>query len=182
MTESKVLLVYFSRSGITSAVATAICRALEQRGLSCDLEPLTERTNRRGILGFMRSGREALFDSPAKLEPLVRDPEHYDLVVVGTPVWGSSPSTPVRAFLRQNASKLKAVAFFMTHGSTGRERTLSALARLAGKAPAAELAIRENELRRGEHLEDVQSFAGAIADRLLRRAPAVARAPARMQH
>jgi flavodoxin len=158
----RILLVYYSRTGVTTLVATRICRALEERGFECALEPLAERRSRAGIFGYLRSGRDSIFDRSAQIEPLIRDPARYDVVIVGTPIWNTSPSTPVRAFLRQNGSHLNKVAFFVTYGGMGRERALSSLSRLSGKTPIAELGVRQRDVERDEYDDRVQEFVATI--------------------
>jgi len=83
MTASKVLVVYYSRTGATRRLAEALANALQ-----ADIEPITDRENRSGIFGYLRSVAESLQKRGASITPMNTDPASYDLVVVGTPVWG----------------------------------------------------------------------------------------------
>jgi hypothetical protein len=64
----------------------------------------------------------------------------------------------VRTFLWVERQRLPAVAFFATLGGMGSERAFGQMRVLAGKAPAATLAVREAELARGVPAERVARF------------------------
>ena len=51
----KALVVYFSRTGGTKKVAEAISNIL-----SCDIEEIVDTKDRTGLLGYIRSGRQAM--------------------------------------------------------------------------------------------------------------------------
>src|ERR1700690_822698 len=108
MKRPKVLVMYFSRSGTTHKLAQAI----ENAG-GWDLDPIVDRGDRTGVLGYLRSALEAVFGLRPTLRPSLRDPAGYDLVIVGSPVWGSSVSSPVRSYLDEHAGSLPRLAFFV---------------------------------------------------------------------
>lgn len=164
MAEPSVLVVVYSRTGTTRDIAHELRRALDLRGIRCDVEELRERRSRRGILGYIRSAIDSSRDRPADLLPLTNDPARYDVVVVGTPVWGGSPSTPMRAFLRANAGRMARVAFFLTHGGSGGARTLRRMRVLATRAPITELALRETDIAHGRHQQAIRELAEDVAN------------------
>ena len=67
-----------------------------------------------------------------------------------------------RTFLRQNAEKLKSVAFFCTQGGSGGERAFRQMEEVCGKKPVATLAILEKELK-GDFGTKVREFAKKLA-------------------
>jgi hypothetical protein len=166
MQNPNVLLVFYSRTRRTRRVAYAIHAALSLRGIDCDVEPLREPRNRRGVVGYVRSGFEAWFYRNAKLMPTSFDPKDYDLVIIGTPIWNASVSTPARTYLRQNARFFKRVAFFLTYGGMAKGRVFSQLQRLSAQEPIARLAVRERDCETGYHVRCVEPFADAIAKAL----------------
>jgi menaquinone-dependent protoporphyrinogen IX oxidase len=149
----KALVVYYSRSGNTARIARSIAGALE-----ADLEPIVDRRSRKGLRGYLRSGLDAALRRSADIEEPAHDPSKYDLVVIGTPVWSGSPSSPVRAFLARYRKDLRTVAFFCTCNRRGAERTLRALSRLTGKSPADVLVLHKAELR-GDYSATITRFA-----------------------
>ncbi len=138
---SKVLVVYYSRSGNTRQVAEAVATAFD-----ADIEAIVDKHPRHGLLGYLRSGLEATLHSLADIEPPKHDPLEYDLVVLGTPIWDASLSAPMRTFLTQQRGRFRGeVAFFCTCGSSGGERVLRQMTMLT-RDPAATLVLREAEL------------------------------------
>ena len=153
MASQKTLLVYYSRTGTTRAVAEAISAALP-----CDVEEIIDTKNRLGILGYLRSGFDAFFERPSTLKPTRYNPTDYDLVIVGTPVWNASLSAPVRTYLTTHKGKPKKVAFFCTYGGSGSRRVLGQMADASGVKAIDVLDVREGEVKRGEHVPRVRSF------------------------
>jgi flavodoxin len=154
---SKILIVFYSRSGTTLKIAQELARTLR-----CDLEEITEAKSRIGFFGYMRSATEALLKRPAAISANQRDVTSYDLVIVGTPVWGSSLSSPVRAYLMATAAKLPDVAFFCSLGGMGSESTFAQMAAIVGKQPHAVCAIRQAEVVAGNHVGPLAMFEKAL--------------------
>ena len=141
---SNVLVVYYSRSGNTRRLADAIARAGD-----CDIEELVDETDRSGFIGYQRCLVDASFRRLTPLAELEHDPAEYDLVVVGTPIWGWSVSAPVRTFLWRYQRRIHEVAFFVTCGGSGGARVLAQMARAVGRAPRGSLVLTEREIVAG---------------------------------
>jgi flavodoxin len=153
----RTLVVFYSRTGYTREIAHRIAAALY-----ADIEDITDHVNRRGVLGYLRSGREAWFRRRAPLAPLVHDPADYDLVIVGTPVWNMSLSSPVRTFLQDQRLKLHDVAFFCTMGGIGSDRVFAQMEQECGCHPIATLAVREGEGTSAELAARIRTFASGL--------------------
>jgi predicted metal-binding protein len=139
----RVLIVYYSRTGNTEAVANGLARAS-----GADLEAVISANDRRGLIGYLWSGYEAMSEREGQIHPPKHSPKNYDIVLLGTPTWGAALSSPVRTFLNRYAEVLPEVGFFVTCGGRGSERVLEQMQRLAGKVPLATLVLRECELKR----------------------------------
>jgi len=157
MDPTRVLVVYYSRSGTTRKVARAIGKELD-----CELEAISERTPRRGVLGYLQSGLDATFHREMALVPVSTDAKDYDLVVVGTPTWNASVSTPVRAYLAANRERIRRVAFFCTYDGSGSARVLRQMEEICGKAPTMTLAVRTDEVSHDGFPVKVRTFATAL--------------------
>ncbi len=153
---ARVLIAYYSRTGTTKRVATELAQLLH-----ADVAEIRSVTNRGGLLGYARSAVEAMLETGAGIEHLEVDPADYDLVVIGSPVWFASLSSPVRAFVWQNRDKCKDVAFYCTMGGRGGERALRQAAREYGRLVRADLLVREAEVERA-----VDGKVGEFADRI----------------
>ncbi len=154
MAPMKALIVYYSRSGTTRMLATAISHTLH-----CDIEEIRDTRSRRGILGYVQSLIEAFLRRPSTIESAERDPGSYDLVIIGTPVWAGSMSSPVRSYLMANKARLREAAFFCTLGGRGSESAFAQMRELAGKVPCARCAVTASAVRSGRYGADVARFA-----------------------
>jgi flavodoxin len=157
MAQPKILIVYYSRTGTTRRIAESL-RTL----LNCDIEEITEAKSRAGAFGRARSVLEAMFKRAAAIVPTKKDPASYDLVVIGTPVWAWSISSPVRAYLEGNQSRLPATAFFCVMGGVGAASTFAQMRRLTGKSPHALCSFKERDVWSGRHRSPLDMFAKAL--------------------
>lgn len=70
----------------------------------------------------------------------------YELVILGTPVWAWSVTSPVRTFLIDHADDLPRVAFFATCGSSGMERTFAQMRAIAKQLPVAQIGFNQQQI------------------------------------
>lgn len=90
----KSLVAYYTRTRHTQEVALELADVLQG-----DVEEIKDTKKRSGILGWLRSGRDAMNGSLTVLEEPANEPAEYDLLVIGTPNWASHVSTPVRTYI-----------------------------------------------------------------------------------
>lgn len=151
----KVLVIYYSRTGNTRKACEVVAKEL-----SCDVEEIVDTTNWSGPIGWIKAGKQASSKALTKLEPLKKDPSQYDIVIIGTPVWAGTMSTPVRTYLVENKDKLKKVAFLITMGGRGDESTLRDMEEASGKKPAATLVLRTADVKSGAFADAIKKFTG----------------------
>jgi len=167
---SRILVVYYSRTGYTRTLAGELVAALH-----ADVDPLDDGRDRSGFLSYLRCGREALKKRTVKLLPPAYDPSTYDVVVLGTPVWAGNVSSLLRSYVVAHGAQLRQVAFFCTQGGSGAERVFRDLAEISGKAPVATLAVTDNDIKTHAYVQQLQRFAAAIGT-------AVDREPSATEH
>jgi len=154
------LVVYFSRTGYTRRVAEEIARAA-----GADCEGIRERSGRSGLFGYWRSAREALRGTAIEIEPGSLNPRDYALVVLGTPVWASNVSSPLRAYITKHRRDFARVALFCTQGGSGAQKVLTKMAALCDQTPVATAFFSDPEIDRGLHAGKRDAFVGALAAR-----------------
>lgn len=140
------LVVYYSRSGTTRKVAEMLATALH-----ADIEELVDNTHRKGLFGFLRSIFEAVSKRPAAIARLRHDPSAYQCVVIGTPVWAGTVSSPVRAYLLEYGGSLREPALFCTEGGRGADETFAEMQRLIGTPAVAQYVATAAEVKAGTH-------------------------------
>ena len=127
-----------------------------------DIEQIKDFKTRTGGWAMLMSGRQALFKRPALIQSTEKDPEQYDLVILGTPVWAWTMSSPMRSYITQHASSFNQVAFFCSEGGTGGARMFRHMTDLIGKQPVAVLEVTETDLKTGADKDKLKQFIGTI--------------------
>jgi flavodoxin len=139
---SKILCVYYSRTGNTRTLMEDIAKELD-----CELVAIPDEENRDGISGWLRSGMQAMArKTPEVPRPETKLPlELYDLVILGTPVWAGRCSAPMRGFLTRYGEELRRVAYVITRASDSRYEEVFDQMDLYVKAPHVKaVSIRPN--------------------------------------
>lgn len=139
----KILIVYYSRTGITKKIAHALTEKLK-----CDVIPLIDHKNRNGPLGYLSCAAESATSERPMIEE-VNGLKEYDLVVIGTPIWAGTVCGPVRTFLHKYKKELSKVAFFCTMGVGGDKDVFWEMERIAGKAPVATISFTTADVKKG---------------------------------
>jgi hypothetical protein len=105
----------------------------------------------------MGAGKDGKAKKLTKIKEITKDPQNYDLVIVGTPIWAWNMSAPIRTFLTVYGGKLKSVAFFNTNGGNP-GTTFQDMEELCRKKPMSTLSILDKELKEGKHKDKLKKF------------------------
>ena len=116
----KVLVLYYSQTSNTKAVATEIATRL-----GADIEE---------IVTIERCKQDREQGIATEIQPLAADIAKYDVVFLGYPVWFGTYAPPVITFLSQVDLSGKKVVPFCTFGSGGLESSMKDLAEAQPKA------------------------------------------------
>lgn len=157
MENKKILLVYYSRTGITKKVAEEILKSL-----NCDIEEVVDTKNRAGAIGYIMAGKDATLKSLTQIKETTKNPGDYDMVIIGTPIWAFTMSTPIRTYIEQNKDKFKKVAFFCTQGSSGSDGGFKDMETICGQKPINILELKTKEVAKNEFNEKINSFINEI--------------------
>lgn len=153
----KALVVFYSRTGTTKKVAQDISKLLK-----ADIEEIIDLKKRRGILGYIKSGKDAAFKKITKIKPIERDSSKYDIVIIGTPVWAGTMSSAIRTYISENKDKFNRVVFFCTMSGSGYQSTFNHMKNLCRKKPLALIALKTKIVRKDNYLKRIKSFIEAI--------------------
>ncbi|NPV42673.1 MAG: flavodoxin [Firmicutes bacterium] len=153
MSYKKVLVAYYSRTGNTRCVAQKI-----KETIGCDIEEIIDKENRKGIIGFLKSGYQALKGIPAEIEENSKEVSQYDLVVIGTPVWAGRVSCAVRRYIIKNKDKFKNLAYFSTQMGTNEDRVFEDMEELCGRKPLYKVRFTNKQIKNGEYAEKIKKL------------------------
>ena len=148
----KSLVVYYSRSNITKKLAENIANKI-----NADIEEVIPKVNYQGKIGYARGGKDAITEKIVEFEALKYDPQDYDLVYIGAPVWASKAANPIISYLKQNEGKFSEVKFFMTAGSSGFESSFKQMEKYS-KKPLKTLALTTKEVKKDLSEDKINSF------------------------
>jgi flavodoxin len=147
------LVVFYSRSGHTKKVAEAVAASLQ-----CDLEELVDMKKRGGLFGFIKSGRDAMRKAESDIKKVQKNPGDYDIVILGTPIWGGNMAPAVRTYINRYRDQLKGVAFLCTSGSGDPQKSFSEMEEICGKAPVATVSVSAKDTDSGDFASAVETF------------------------
>lgn len=109
--DSKVLIVYFSRSNNTELMAMEIAKHYDAK-----LVRLHANKYRIGFYGWLNALRDAQ-TKHAVITPEKIDLSPYDTIFIGSPIWWYSPAPPVWQFVKNNDFAKKNIILFNTFNS-----------------------------------------------------------------
>lgn len=117
--ESKTLVLYYSQTGATKAVAEEL-----QKQLGCDIAAIEAAQPYDGdyaatIARWMQESKDSV---KVALKPLDVNLDEYDTIFLGFPIWGGTYALPMASFLADNSLEGKNVVTFATFGSGGIEK------------------------------------------------------------
>jgi len=108
----KTAVIFYSLNGNCSFVAEEIKNKLNSDLIQLQLKDEKKRRGLSKILwycGLMFSGKNP------PLKSYTFDTSNYDLIIIGAPVWASSPASPIKTFISETGITGKKIALFVCH-------------------------------------------------------------------
>ena len=133
--EKSVLVLYYSQTGATAAVANEIKTAL-----NADIEEVICENPYDGDFGatIERSQKERENGEMPAIKPIAADIQQYDIIFLGYPIWFGTYALPIATLLKEGNFEGKVIVPFCTFGSGGLESSTKEL-----KAQLAQSEIKE---------------------------------------
>ncbi|MEO1282025.1 MAG: hypothetical protein AAFV69_09850 [Pseudomonadota bacterium] len=152
------LVIHYSRTGNTATVADALAKEFD-----ADVLELSCAKYGRGPIRYLFAG----YDSVRGNLPEINAPdfiaEAYDLVLLGTPIWTSYPSLPMRAFLAKKPSLPKRICLFLTYGGhSPPEKAVEQLQTALPQPIETSLTLGPAELKQPKLTAVISTFADRI--------------------
>lgn len=145
-----------TRTGNTEKIARKVHEAI-----GGDIELITEKMNRKGIIGWMKTGSQNSKRAVGEINPTEHDPSDYDLVVLASPVWAGSVSAPMRGYMTLNAEKLTRTAVFLTNDSGQVGAAFTEIREILPNIPEV-----EGSLQRSKAKDEFDSTVSAFIERI----------------
>ena len=109
----KTAVFYYSRTGKTQVAAEALAEKI-----SGELIQIKDLKNRKGIIGWLRAGRDARSNKTTQIEPSYIDTSNYDTLCFGSPVWAGKPTPAFNTMIQNFEITGKDVILFLTCNRT----------------------------------------------------------------
>jgi len=155
MSENRSLIVYFSRTGSTRAMARII-----HLNVTAALHEI--RTAEPYPLDYQETVEQARQELEngifPKLQTRIRDMEDYRVIFLGFPVWWETLPMPVVSFLESNVMRGKIIVPFCTHEGSGMGKIETEIADLCVGAE-----ILKGLASRGGGTDEIESVRGRKA-------------------
>lgn len=145
MTAKKNLIVYYSRTGTSEALAKVL-----REKLACDIDRIDYAEERDGI-SFLAAGWEAIRRTTKAIQGNTRNPENYDHIFFVSPVWSNRLSTPIRSYMRAYRDKIKSYSLLVTCGGSALSKVKRDARSAMGKNPEASAEFKSKEVNEGEY-------------------------------
>ena len=115
----KIAIIYYSLDGNTALIAQTIKEILSSAPFNKATDlfeiKLLDTKKRSGFIKFCWALGQMIWNKKPAIQPLSVDTAAYDLFILGTPVWGSSPAPALASFLNAVPISGKKVALFCCH-------------------------------------------------------------------
>jgi flavodoxin len=160
----KKLVAYYSYEGNTKLIAETIAEAIDADIL--EIKPEKEMSS-KGFMKFVWGGSKVFMGNKPKLKPLSKDPNDYDLIFIGTPIWAWAPTPPIKTFMMDHLPEKKKLAFFCSHeGNHG--KTFEKMEEMAKRCELLDSKASFAPLKKDKDktLENVKNWALSIAPTL----------------
>ena len=124
---SKILISYFSASGVTKRVAEKVAAAVN--GDLFEIIPKEKYT--KEDLDWMNKQSRSSIEMSNNIKPeilnTISNLEEYDTICLGFPIWWYKEPTIIDKFLEENNMKGKKIYVFVTSGSSSIDSTYKSL-------------------------------------------------------
>ena len=109
----KKLVIFYSFEGNTKFISENIAEEVGADIL--ELKPVKEIT-RNKVMKFVVGGKQAMSKAEPEIESFEIDPNEYDLIFIGTPVWAWTFAPALRTFFSNIKIENKNIGLFCCHG------------------------------------------------------------------
>lgn len=158
----RTAVIYYSMSGNTASAAKKVAE-----GIGADLIEIKPEKAfpDKGFRKFLWGGKSAVMSETPKLIPYSFNPEQYDRIVIGFPVWASNVAPPIRTFAAENKEALreKEIAAFACQGGSGAEKAFRKLQDCLGRDTFTATMILNDPGSETEKDQEIAAFLSKLA-------------------
>lgn len=153
--DNKQLVLYYSQTGSTKAVAEAM-----QKMLDTDIEAIELVNPYTGTYDetLARVREELKSGQLPKLKSLKADLSKYEVIYLGYPIWFGTYALPIASLVKENDFEGRKIVPFCTFGSGDMEAAMEDLKKALPKAEIAEHGFGMRDVRVAEASKELNRF------------------------
>jgi len=148
----KILIAYYSRTKNTKKLAEELAEELK-----AEIDEIEDEKDRSGWIGAFIGGFDSLFKIKTPIKNK-KDPEKYDLIILGTPVWARKMTPAIRTYFYKY--EFKNIAFFST--SESEETKQFTEMTILSKKPIATLSVKKSTINSNKTNKKISEFINQI--------------------
>ena len=137
----KTLVVYYTLEGNTRFIAQKIAEATGADVL--ELRPKKETVKPHSLSKYFWGGKQVMMKEKPELLPFDLNPEDYDLLFIGSPVWAWNFTPPLGTFFSQVKLTGKKIALFCSCGGAKNKTLENMEAELPGNKIVGKIDFKE---------------------------------------
>jgi hypothetical protein len=103
--------------------------------------------SRKGIVGWLKTGSGNAKREVAEIGETQFDPADYDLVILASPIWAGTVSSPMRGYITENREKLDRTAVFLTNDSGAVDNAFAEVRDLLVNPPIVEGSLQRSKIK-----------------------------------
>ena len=155
----KALIIYYSSTGNTEEASTVLEKCLCEKDVDCKRIKIISAEQKTSFISkIVRS----LSGKPETIKCCTFNPDDYDFIFLGTPVWAAKPTPSLTAFLNE-MPKLhgQKVCPFVTMGGMGDKATIANIKKKVeakGGCFHASLSLKMDKGIGDEHINSIENF------------------------
>jgi flavodoxin len=154
------LIAYYTRTGNTEKVAKSIAEEF-----NADLEKIIDKKKRTGIIGWIRAGYDAVRGNLTEIETIEKEPNMYDLIILGTPIWAGNPTPAIKTYILDNKEEFKKIALFSTSKGDNFQDTLDEMETYSDQESVAKQGFIEEKIKDDQIDENLNEFSSKIKEK-----------------
>ena len=163
----KTAIVYYSMSENTKYVADKIAEKIEADIIQ--IKPVKAYPD-EGAKKFIWGGKSVVMGEKPILQPYEFSVEKYDRIILGTPVWASNFTPPVRTFIKENPDiRGKKIAVFTCFSGGGADKAIKKMKKYIGieEFEAELILVDPKENRKVEDDEKIDAFCQRLKENFI---------------
>ena len=156
----KTVIIYYSLTGFTASIAEAMAKVMKADTI--ELKTKKDLRKEPNFQAFIKGGSQVFLKKKPALQEYKFNPDDYDLIIIGTPVWAWTYAPPLRTFFADHHIEGKKAVVFATHQGGPGKVLKNMSAELADASVVAERDFKNEKDKHARALSNARLWATTL--------------------